>query len=116
MRPVRPWSRPPRSSMASSTSAPPRVTRSASMRPRARLNGKYRAVGDDLGIGSSSPAVAAGMVFIGDLAGVVHAVDGLTGKVRWTFKTGAEIKSSPVVSGDRVLIGSYDGHLYALSA
>ena len=35
---------------------------------------------------------------------------------RWTFKTGAEIKSSPVVAGNRVLIGSYDGSLYALDA
>ena len=26
----------------------------------------------------------------------------------WTFKTGSEIKSSPVVVGDNVLIGSYD--------
>ena len=43
------------------------------------------------------------------LTGVFHAVDAATGKARWTFKTGAEIKSSPVVAGNRVLIGSYDG-------
>ena len=36
------------------------------------------------------------------------------GKAAWTFKTEGEIKSSPVVVGDRVLIGSYDGNLYAL--
>jgi len=33
----------------------------------------------------------------------------------WTFKTEAEIRSSPVISGDRLLIGSYDGNLYCLS-
>ena len=38
------------------------------------------------------------------------------GTRRWTFKTGSEIKSSPVIVGDMVLIGSYDTHLYALDA
>jgi len=37
------------------------------------------------------------------------------GKGLWTFKTEAEIRSSPVISGDRLLIGSYDGNLYCLS-
>ena len=43
-------------------------------------------------------------------------MDAATGKVRWTYKTQAEIKSSPVVVGDKVLIGSCDGHLYGLNA
>jgi outer membrane protein assembly factor BamB len=68
------------------------------------------------GIGESSPAVAGGLVFIGDLSGVVHAVDVATGKAVWTFKTDGEVKSSPVVAGDKVLIGSYDTNLYALTA
>ena len=34
----------------------------------------------------------------------------------WTFATDGEVKSSPVVSGDTVLVGSYDSHLYALAA
>jgi outer membrane protein assembly factor BamB len=34
----------------------------------------------------------------------------------WAFKTNGEIKSSPVVIGDQVLIGSYDEHLYSLNA
>ena len=46
----------------------------------------------------------------------MHAVDAATGKAAWTFKTGGEVKSSPVVAGDRVLIGSYDTNLYALGA
>jgi len=65
-------------------------------------------------IGESSPTVAGGTVFIGDLGGVFHAVNIADGKPRWTFKTMSEIKSSPVVVGDTVLIGSYDAHLYAL--
>jgi outer membrane protein assembly factor BamB len=59
--------------------------------------------------------VARDLVFVGDLEGVLHAVGVADGKARWTFKTGAEIKSSPVVVGDRVLIGSYDAHLYCLT-
>jgi len=71
-----------------------------------KVKWKYKASED--GIGESSPAVAAGLVYIGDLAGVVHAVETATGKAAWTFKTNGEVKSSPVVAGDRVLIGSYD--------
>ena len=74
---------------------------------------RYR---DAESIGESSPAVADGVVYIADLAGVIHAVDAVTGKARWTFKTASEIKASPTVVGDRVLVGSYDERLYALSA
>ena len=53
-------------------------------------------------MGESSAAVRNSVVYIGDLAGVFHAVDVRTGKALWTCKTGAEIKSSPVVVDDRV--------------
>jgi outer membrane protein assembly factor BamB len=52
---------------------------------------------------------------VGDLEGVLHAVNAADGKGLWTFKTEAEIRSSPVIAGDRLLIGSYDGNLYCLS-
>jgi glucose dehydrogenase len=70
------------------------------------------------GIGESSPAVstALGLVFVGDLGGTVHAVRVANGQAAWTFKTKGEIKSSPVVVGDRLVIGSYDGSLYGLDA
>lgn len=64
--------------------------------------------------GESSPAVADGTVYVGDLLGVLHAVDADSGRSRWQFPTGAEIKSSPVVAGDLVLIGSYDEHFYGV--
>src|SRR5215204_27945 len=57
-------------------------------------------------IGESSPAYSGGVVYIGDLGGVLHAVNAPDGKRLWTFKANGEIKSSPVVVGDRVLIGS----------
>jgi FOG: WD40-like repeat len=65
-------------------------------------------------IGESSPAVGSGLVYIGDLSGVVHAVNATDGSRAWTFKTGSEVKSSAVIAGERILIGSYDTYLYAL--
>ena len=67
-------------------------------------------------IGESSPAYSDGKVYVGDLGGVLHAVNASDGKRVWTMKTGSEIKSSPVVVGDRILIGSYDENLYCVSA
>src|SRR5207249_6780074 len=73
-----------------------------------KLRWKYKA---QEGIGESSAAVRDGVVYIGDSSGMLHAVRASDGKGLWTFKTDGEIKSSPVVTGDRVLIGSYDGNL-----
>lgn len=66
-------------------------------------------------IGESSPAYGNGVVYIGDLSGWINAINATNGNKLWAFKTNGEIKSSPVVVGDRVLIGSYDQHLYCLS-
>ena len=67
-------------------------------------------------IDESSPAVGSTAVYIGDLKGVVHAVSSRDGKPLWTYRTMGEIKSSPVVVNDLVLVGSYDGNLYGLDA
>jgi outer membrane protein assembly factor BamB len=66
-------------------------------------------------IAESSPAYANGAVYIGDLSGWLNAVNAADGRKLWAFKAGGEIKSSPVVVGERVLIGSYDQNLYCLS-
>ncbi len=89
---------------------------------------------------NSSPAVAHGLVYVGSVDGNVYAVDTATGKARWTFATRGERRftasgihgaiprtermpdpfdvflSSPVVSGETVVIGSGDQHVYALDA
>ena len=67
-------------------------------------------------IGESSPAYSNGVVYIGDLNGWINALNASDGKKLWAFKTNGEIKSSPVVVGDKVLIGSYDENLYCLRA
>ena len=77
-----------------------------------KLRWKYHAAD---GIDESSPLVHDGVVYVGDIAGTLHAVHAMDGKAVWTFKTESEIRSSPVISGDRLFIGSYDGNLYCLS-
>jgi outer membrane protein assembly factor BamB len=62
----------------------------------------------------SSPSVFDGVVYLGDGAGIFHAVDAKTGESRWTFETLGEIISSATFWGDLVVFGSYDQFLYAL--
>ena len=64
----------------------------------------------------SSPAVAHGMVYVGDWSGRVWAFDEKTGKVRWVFRTKKQVKSGVTVAGKRLYVGSYDHHVYALAA
>jgi len=77
----------------------------------------------------SSPAVADGTVYIGDDAGILHAVRLANGWEVWRHETiGAgvssaesgwdrvSIQASPAVADGRVFIGSRDGGVYALDA
>jgi outer membrane protein assembly factor BamB len=56
-----------------------------------------------------------GNVYIGDYDGKFHCVDAKTGAKKWIYETGGEIKSGANFSGDSVLFGSGDEHLYCLS-
>ncbi len=64
----------------------------------------------------SSPAVANGLVFIGDLDNNLYAFNARTGAPVWTFTTGNSIWSSPTVANGIVYIISGDGNMYALDA
>ncbi len=59
---------------------------------------------------------AGGKLLIGDSAGNLYALDGVTGDLLWEFSTGDKIWATPAVSGDMVYIGSFDKKLYALDA
>jgi eukaryotic-like serine/threonine-protein kinase len=76
----------------------------------------------------SSPAVVNGVVYFGsednsqllknsDFAfmgsGILFALDTHSGSKLWSFQTGREINSSPVVVNGVVYFGSLDGRLYA---
>jgi eukaryotic-like serine/threonine-protein kinase len=62
----------------------------------------------------SSAAVADGLVVLGGRDKMVHGIDAVSGKGRWTFATRARVDSSPVVGGGRVYVGSSDGRFYVL--
>jgi outer membrane protein assembly factor BamB len=59
---------------------------------------------------------AGDMVFFGSSADdKVYALDARTGQERWTFFTQAPVRLAPSVSGNKVYVGSDDGHVYCLS-
>ena len=62
---------------------------------------------------ASSAAIVDNNAYLGAGENVV-SVDLTTHKVGWTFKTGDLVLSSPAVAGNAVIVGSSDGHIYAL--
>jgi len=66
-----------------------------------------------------SPAVAGGVVYVGDDNGVMYAIDATTGSLRWKVPTAgpaSSIVSRPAVVGGTVYIGSENNDVYALDA
>jgi outer membrane protein assembly factor BamB len=65
-----------------------------------------------------APAYADGVVYFGDSAGFVYAVDLETQAVKpgWPFEVGEAIWASPLVVGDRVYVACMDHNIYALDA
>ena len=62
-------------------------------------------------------AVAGGTLFFGSSADCqVRALDAATGRLKWTFFTGAPVRFAPAVWKDRVFVVSDDGYLYCLAA
>lgn len=68
----------------------------------------------------SSPIVnmdsSDGIVYFGSSDGNLYALDAQTGSLRWKFKTGGIIHSSPALFDGVVYIGSWDTYLYAIDA
>jgi eukaryotic-like serine/threonine-protein kinase len=64
----------------------------------------------------SSPAIAAGIVYIGSGDHSVYALDAASGDLRWKFATGDVVHATPAVAGGLVYIGSWDRNFYALDA
>jgi outer membrane protein assembly factor BamB len=65
---------------------------------------------------NSSPAVAAGVVFVGSDNDNLYALDATTGHERWRFATEGYQISSPAAANGVVYVGSSDGNVYALDA
>lgn len=64
----------------------------------------------------SSPAVVAGIVYIGSSDQTLYALDATTGAVRWRYATGGGVESSPAVADGTVFALSRDGSLHAVDS
>jgi len=61
------------------------------------------------------PLAASGRVYIGDGAGVLHALDAAAGREVWRFRrAGYGIESRPALWAGLVLFTAWDGRIYAL--
>jgi outer membrane protein assembly factor BamB len=65
---------------------------------------------------ASSPAVSAGIVFVGSNDGTLYAYDASSGAQLWKTQVGAAIKSSPAEADNVLFVGSDDGQLRAFNA
>ena len=64
----------------------------------------------------SSPAIAAGEVFIGSGDGGLYAFDLATGARRWRYDAASAVSSSPAVGGGLVYAEARDGSIFAVDA
>jgi outer membrane protein assembly factor BamB len=78
-------------------------------------NGKVR-WRKEIGPSESSPLLWRGLLYVGDWRGVVYCYVARTGKLKWTFRTGGDIKGALALASNRLYVGSYDHRVYALHA
>src|SRR5882724_11006878 len=62
----------------------------------------------------SSPAISAGVLYVGSTDGNLYALDVKSGKEKWKFPAGVRTTSSPAVAGGLVYFESYSGNFIAL--
>ena len=63
----------------------------------------------------TAPVVAGDLVFVGDRAGTIRAID-TDGKLKWKAYVGGAIYFPPTISNNRAYVGSADGRVYAFEA
>jgi outer membrane protein assembly factor BamB len=56
------------------------------------------------------------VLYVGNLDGYLYAIQTADGKMKWRFKAGGGITSSPLVDGGAVYFGSKDDNIYAVDA
>lgn len=65
----------------------------------------------------SSAAISGGTVYVASMAGELVALELATGKLKWRYKTGAEVgESSPAVAAGAVYVGDLGGVIHAVDA
>jgi outer membrane protein assembly factor BamB len=68
------------------------------------------------GLAEPSPVIRNGMAYFGATNGNVYALDIDRRRMRWIFRGGAKITSSPALVGNRLYFGDYAGRVFALNA
>ena len=63
----------------------------------------------------SSPIVARGLVYFGDQAGTVYALDAKTGALRWSYQAQGAVKGGIAIADGRLFFADYAGRVYALN-
>jgi HEAT repeat protein len=70
----------------------------------------YRGIGRVVG----TPVLKDGLLYVGDLGGVVHCLDAASGAVLWTHRTDAPIWGCLLAADNRLYVGNTDGVLNVL--
>lgn len=76
----------------------------------------YRLFPDEGLMAGVQPVVARAKVFVGTMAGKLHAIDAATGKDAWVFQAGGPILHTGAATGGKVFFGCADGKVYAVAA
>ena len=76
----------------------------------------YRAFPDEGLMTGVQPIISEGVVYIGTLRGVLHAIDAETGQDKWAFRAGGPILHACAAAGGKVVFGCADGNVYAVNA
>jgi outer membrane protein assembly factor BamB/HEAT repeat protein len=63
-----------------------------------------------------TPIVKDGLLYVGDLGGMIHCLDAATGALVWKHDTLAAIWGSLLLAGDRLYVGNEDGTMTVLRA
>ena len=63
---------------------------------------------------ASSPAIVGDDLVIHGMDGIVRVLDRRNGRLRWHFRVGSPIESSPIVQGGLDYFGAWNGRVYAL--
>jgi hypothetical protein len=76
----------------------------------------YRFFADEGLMAGVQPIIAGGKVFVGTMAGRLHAIRADTGEDAWVFAAGGPILHTACADGGKVFFGCGDGKVYAVSA
>ena len=71
---------------------------------------------DDISHTVGTVSVTGGLVYIADVAGKVHCIDAVTGKVCWVYDCKAPIWGGTLVADGKVYVGTSHGKLLILAA